>query len=803
MAQRKKNNNGKSASGDAAINKKGNKKPRRVEALDPELARQVEHQLLQTLLARFGDVLDLKTVLTQAGLAETVNVKQARLLVEQISGRASRYNPSGAKAAEEVEPLEARPVREPAQRQPEPARSQPEAPRIAKPARTEARDTEVEAPKYKAQYGKEYIGTLVLDKTFGMMAQVAEIGDISLPAAAQIRAFHGDRVRVRLDGEYRGRPFGSFMGVENLSRREFVGTIDASHGGHSVWFVPQYSKIRPEFMIPEGATKEAKHGDKVMARLTRWTGKKPEGEVLQVLGEAGTHATEMHAIILEFGLLTTFSKEAIEESEKIKAGLTKAEIAKRRDFRDTTTFTIDPVDAKDFDDALSFHRLADGNLEIGVHIADVSHYVKPGTALDNDAFERATSVYLVDRTIPMLPERLSNDLCSLVPNKERPVFSAVFTMTPAGQIVKEWFGRGVIYSDRRFSYEEVQEVLDAREGDYAAELLELNRLAYILRDERFAQGSINFETEEVKFKLDEQFRPIEVFRKERKDAHKLIEDFMLLANRRVAEFVAKARKKPPVPMVFRIHDVPNDTKINTLKAFVSTFGYKFDTTDGKRIAKSINRLVLESVGKPEENLIQTVAIRSMPKAIYTVDNAGHYGLGFEFYTHFTSPIRRYPDVLAHRILQAVLDGNLDLYSAAALETYCKHSSDREKRAADAERASIKYKQVEYLDAHLGEVHEGMISGVTDWGMYIELEGNKCEGMIPLRDLRDDHYELDEKNYRLVGRRTGRTFQLGDRVRVKVSKTNLVKRTADFKFMDKLPQKETHPEQATTPAKHLV
>jgi ribonuclease R len=394
-------------------------------------------------------------------------------------------------------------------------------------------------------------------------------------------------------------------------------------------------------------------------------------------------------------------------------------------------------------------------------------------------------VYLVDRTIPMLPERLSNHLCSLVPHEDRLTFGAVFEITDKGKVKSEWFGRTIIHSDHRFSYEDAQAVIDAGIGAHAQELIMLNTIAHALRKERFAQGSVGFETDEVKFRLDENFKPIAVYRKTRFDAHKLIEDFMLLANRRVARYVAKMRKKPQeLPFVYRIHATPSQEKLTALKNFVATFGYKLDTEDESKVSQSLNKLVTDSVGKPEENLIQTIAIRSMPKAVYTTHNVGHYGLGFEYYTHFTSPIRRYPDVLVHRLLARYLESPVTA-DADALEAMCKHSSEREKRAADAERASVKFKQVEFLEGMLGQTADGIVSGVTDWGIYVELLDNKCEGMVPLRELRDDHYELDEKNYQLIGRRSRKTIRLGDKVRVQVKKTNLVKRIADFKMVEKL------------------
>lgn len=614
--------------------------------------------------------------------------------------------------------------------------------------------------------------------------QLEELGqEVPIDTREPLKAFHGDIVRIKIKDRKKGKIEAKLVEVLKPARVQFVGTID--HKGRTAFLVPQETRIRPDFHIQPAHLNEAKHGDKVLVKILHWRNEHPEAEVIRVLGQAGMHNTEMHAIVLEFGLETQFPPEVQAAADAIPAEIPASEIAKRRDMRNVLTFTIDPEDAKDFDDAISYRELPNDILEIGVHIADVSYYVTPNSVLDEDAYSRATSVYLVDRTIPMLPERLSNDLCSLKPNVDRLCFSAIFKMSKHGDIVEEWFGRTVIHSNRRFSYEQAQEVLEKGEGDLARELKVLNELAYVLRKQRFAEGSINFETEEVKFRLDENFKPVEVYKKVRKDAHKLIEDFMLLANRRVAAFVAHFRRPPnEVPFVYRIHDVPLPEKLQNLKQFAGSFGYRLEVDDKKKISKSINRLVTDVLGKPEEALIQTVAIRSMPKAVYTVHNIGHYGLGFEYYTHFTSPIRRYPDVLSHRILQQVLDNKIQV-NEDDLEEMCIHSSDRERRAAEAERASIKYKQVEYLGAIIGQQANGIISGVTDWGIYVELEGNKCEGMIPLRDLQDDHYELDEKNYLLRGKRRGLVYRLGDKLRVEIKKTNLAKRIADFKLIGKI------------------
>ncbi len=703
---------------------------------DDLTATEIEHQLLVTLLKQMKDSLNVKQLLQRANLDDQLTEREAIALLERLQAEGK--------------------VEETANR------------------------------RYRAdQRGDEIEGKVELTREGNYIVTHPELSEaIVLPPLDHIGAFVGDTVRVRLGGRRKGSLRAEAVEVITRARETWVGTLEL-HDGRA-YVMPQDGKVKVNFFVSSRDLAGAQAGDRVIVRLLKWYAGEPQGKIEQVLGRAGTHQAEMHAIVAEFGLETDFDADVVAEAEAFK-GISKRDLEGRRDFRRVLTFTIDPIDAKDFDDAISLRKLDDGNLEIGVHIADVSHYVRPGSRLDAHAFDRATSVYLVDRTIPMLPERLSNDLCSLVPNQDRLVFSAVFVMTPDGKQVSEWFGRGVIHSDRRFTYEEVQQILDQGFGEHVHELTTLNRIAHVLRRERFAEGSIGFETDEVKFQLDENFKPIAVYKKVRKDAHKLVEDFMLLANRRVARHVAKARKKPEVPMVYRIHDVPNGEKLEKLRKFVGTFGYRLDI-DRNKVSKSLNKLVVEAVGKPEEALIQTVAIRSMPKAIYTIHNMGHYGLGFDYYTHFTSPIRRYPDVLVHRILQRVLDGVPDdevLGDEETLETLCKHSSDREKRAAEAERASIKYKQVEFLTGLIGTEHDGVISGVTDWGMYVELDTNKCEGLIPQREMHDDHYELDEATYTLRGRKRGRTFRLGDRVRVKVHKTNLLRRTADFRFITKL------------------
>lgn len=593
-------------------------------------------------------------------------------------------------------------------------------------------------------------------------------------------ALHGDTVKVFVFAKNNGRnPEGEVVEILDRAKWEFTGLVTVE--GKFGFLVPDDRKMLHDIFIPQHALKNVKDGDKAIARITDWPqgAKNPIGEIVEVLGRPGENNTEMNAILADYGFPIKFPAKVEEQANELSDVITEEEIAKRRDFRNITTFTIDPIDAKDFDDAISFRKLDNGNYEIGVHIADVSHYILPDTILDKEALERGTSVYLVDRVIPMLPERLSNGVCSLRPNEEKLTFSAVFEMDEQANILSEWFGRTIINSDRRFTYEEAQEVLEGKSSDYADELLTLNKIAYVLRDQRYKTGAINFETTEVKFKLDENGKPIGVYVKERKDAHKLIEDFMLLANRKVAEFVAKmGPKKRSYTFVYRVHDAPDETMLTKFSEFAARFGYKISTKNHKEISKSLNFLMEDVTGKKEQNVLTQLAIRAMAKAIYTTKKSSHYGLAFDYYTHFTSPIRRYPDVLSHRLLAHYLakgkPANADQY-----EKMCEHSSQMEKRAAEAERASIKYKQAEYLQNNVGEEFDGIVSGVTEWGMYVEIVDNKCEGMIRLRDMNDDFYVLDETNYCIIGQRKKKKYQLGDTVRIKVKSVNLVKRQIDF------------------------
>lgn len=593
-------------------------------------------------------------------------------------------------------------------------------------------------------------------------------------------ALHGDKVKLHVYESSKGkRKEGEVVEIMERAKMEFTGIVKLSQ--HFAFFIPDDRKMLHDIFIPLEDLNGARNGVKALARIVDWPAgaKNPVGIIKSILGRQGENNTEMNAILAEYGFPLSFPEDVEKEAQAISPIITEEEIAKRRDFRKTLTFTIDPFDAKDFDDAISFKTLDNGNYEVGVHIADVSHYLIPDSALDKEAFDRGTSVYLVDRVIPMLPENLSNGLCSLRPKEEKLCFAAVFELDNNANIVNEWFGKTVIYSDRRFAYEEVQEIIENKAGDYVDEILKLNQLAYILRDKKFKHGAISFESTEVKFKLDENGKPTGVYIKERKDAHKLIEDFMLLANKKVAEFIAKKGKgKHKYTFVYRAHDVPKPESLANFAAFASKFGHKISTKSDRDTAKSLNKLMADVEGTKEQNVLTQLAIRSMAKAIYTTKSSSHYGLAFDFYTHFTSPIRRYPDVMVHRLLEYYLAGG-DSVNADHYEKMCQHSSQMEKKAADAERASIKYKQAEYLNDQIGETFLGIISGVTEWGMYVEIEENKCEGMIRLRDISDDFYVLDEKNYCIIGQKKKRKYQLGDEVQIRVKRVDLAKRQIDF------------------------
>lgn len=603
--------------------------------------------------------------------------------------------------------------------------------------------------------------------------------DIYVRTQDLANALHGDTVAVELLNRRTGQnPEGKVVEIVKRARTRFVGRVELSK--NYAFVVPDFKKIYQDFFIYPENINGAVTNDKVVVEVTRWGegDKSHEAKIVEILGKTGENEAEIHSIMAEFDLPFRFPEHVTAEAESIPGEITAEEVKKRKDFRGVLTFTIDPEDAKDFDDALSFRKLSNGHYEIGVHIADVTHYVKPGTALEADAFDRATSVYLVDRTVPMLPERLSNGLCSLRPNEDKLTFAAVFEMDSKGKIHNEWYGRTVIHSNHRFSYEQAQEVIETGTGMFAAELKILNDLHHLLRKERFKKGAVNFETSEVKFKLDEKGKPLAVVPKVRKDAHKLIEEFMLLANRGVATFIYKMKKgEEKNTFVYRTHDLPDPEKVQDFATFARQFGHKLEVED-KSISRSLNRLMDEIEGKPEQNVLQSLAVRAMAKAKYTTEAKGHFGLAFEHYTHFTSPIRRYPDMMAHRLLQHYLDHGKPV-NRKEYEEKCIHSSEREKRAADAERASIKYKQVEFMSMASKRPYEGIISGVTDFGIFVEIIETKCEGMVRLADMKDDFYEWDERNYRVIGRRRKKVYRLGDEVMVTIKKCDVDRRLIDL------------------------
>lgn len=603
--------------------------------------------------------------------------------------------------------------------------------------------------------------------------------DVWVSSRRMGKALHEDTVKIKLHKFTKDdRLEGEVVEILHRAKTDFVGKVEISQ--RFAFVVVDSKKMFYDIFIPLESLKGAKHNDKVVAEIKHWDSadKNPTGIIKKVLGKAGENNAEIHSIMAEYGLPIEFPEVVSQQANHIEENIPAQEIRKRRDFRHIPTFTIDPEDAKDFDDALSVQQLENGNWEIGVHIADVSHYVEPDTFLDQEAQKRATSVYLVDRVVPMLPEKLSNHICSLRPHEEKLTFSAVFELNERATIVNQWFGRTVIKSDRRFTYEEAQQVIETKEGDFAKEILLLQNLAVKIRNKRFKSGAISFESVEVKFKLDEKGKPLAIVPKVRKDAHKLIEEYMLLANKLVAEYVFKKKKgKNPLTMVYRIHDEPNEEKLQNLVLFAKQFGHNVDLSEEK-IAKSLNELSQNVEGKPEQNVLQTLAMRAMAKAVYTTEPTQHFGLAFPHYTHFTSPIRRYPDVMVHRLLQHYLDGN-ESVDKNAYETKCKHSSSMERKAADAERASIKYKQAEFMSTMKNMELEGIISGVTEWGIYVSVLNGGCEGLVRLSDLDDDYYEFHAKDYAVVGRRYRNTYKLGDTIKVRVKSTDVEKRTIDF------------------------
>ncbi|TYA52185.1 ribonuclease R [Formosa maritima] len=675
---------------------------------------------------------------------------------------------------------------------------------------------EVERGKFKAIVNTEYHTGIVdmASKGSGYIISEDFDEDIYIASNNMNKALHGDEVEFytykRLK---RGRREGEITNIIKRAKSEYVGVIQFSKNNNFAFVVVDGNKMYKDIFVPKNKINKAEDGDKVLVSLEDWpeNSDSPNGRILKVLGKPGEHNTEIHAILAEYGLPAVFPHEVEDYANKLDTSITKEEIAKRRDMRDVLTFTIDPKDAKDFDDALSFQVLDNGLFEIGIHIADVSHYLQPDTVLDDEAYERATSVYLVDRVVPMLPEVLSNNACSLRPHEEKYTFSAVFQLNDKAEVKNQWFGRTVTYSDARFAYEEAQAIIENNTNvmlssveasqlnntipaevsltgkeyittpEIAFATLKLDELAKIMRRKRMKSGAISFDKVEVKFDLDEQSNPIGVFFKTSKDANKLIEEFMLLANRKVAEFIGK--QSPKKTFVYRVHDEPDDSKLAALQNVVGRFGYKLNFKDRKSISSSLNNLLKDVEGKKEQNLVDTLTIRSMSKAEYSTHNIGHYGLAFDYYSHFTSPIRRYPDVMAHRLLQHYLDGgksaNEDVY-----EDKCNHSSNMENLATKAERDSIKYMQIKFMQDHKDENFVGVISGVTDWGIYVEIIANKCEGMVSVRDMKDDHYVFDEDHFALIGKNSKTMYQLGDEVIVKVKDTDLVKKHLDFTLIGK-------------------
>lgn len=650
----------------------------------------------------------------------------------------------------------------------------------------------VSAGKYKANMRrKTVVGVLDRESVAKKTYLIPDDGGerVWIAERSMGRALNGDRVEVVLFPRRKGKEQeGEVIEVLERKKTEFVGILEVKP---TFAFLNIDKKLLThDIFIPLEKLNGGKDGQRCVGRIVEWASKEknPIGEIVAVLGDVGNNDAEMHAILAEFGLPYSYPKEVEDAANEISDVIDAEEIARRRDMRDVVTFTIDPRDAKDFDDALSIRKLESGLWEVGVHIADVTHYVTPDSIIEKEAYKRATSVYLVDRTIPMLPERLCNNICSLRPHEDKLAYSVVFQMDEFAEVKSYEICKTVINSDRRFTYEEAQTIIENGEGDFATELLKLNELAKILRTKRFAKGAIAFDRVEVRFEIDEKGKPLSVYFKEAKESNMLIEEFMLLANRTVAAHIGKPKgvkgaKSKPKTFVYRVHDVPNPDKLENFSTFIKRFGYKLKTTGkNETVSAAINNLLDQVAGKREQNLIETLAIRSMAKATYTTENIGHYGLAFDYYTHFTSPIRRYPDMMVHRLLTRYLFEEGHSVNKNEYEEYCEHSSDMEQLAASAERASIKYKQVEYMSERLGQVYDGVISGVTDWGIYVELNENKCEGMISIRCLDDDYYEFDEKNYCIVGRYTGKRYQLGDELTVRIAKTDLVKKQLDFELI---------------------
>lgn len=609
--------------------------------------------------------------------------------------------------------------------------------------------------------------------------------DIFIASNNTGKALHGDRVRVAMFPKRNNKkPEGEIVEVLERKHTDFVGVLRITRG--YVFVVPDMESIPIDIFVPKGELNGAKDGQKVIVHLVDWPdgSGNPFGEIVRVLGTPGENDVEMESILAAHEYPIDFPEEVEKEAASIPVKIKAEEIRKRRDFRDVFTVTIDPADAKDFDDAISLRKLENGHWEAGVHIADVSHYVTPGSAIDKEALSRGTSVYLVDRTIPMLPEKLCNNVCSLRPDEEKLTFSVVFEMDDDANIYNNWIGKTIIKSCRRYTYEEVQAMIEGGDGDYKEEILTFNKLATKLREKRMAAGSINFHSEEVKFILDENKKPIDTYIREQNESHELIEDFMLLANRTVAEtFGGKQSKWKNHTFVFRVHDEPNPEKLNKFILLISRLGYSMDISTRSKLVSSYNKLFKDVEGKGEKNLVEQVAVRTMAKAVYTTDNIGHYGLAFDYYTHFTSPIRRYPDLMVHRLIERYLIDGQPSADKKKYEEMCLHSSDMEKQAEEMERQSVKFKQAEYLQDKIGQVFDGLVSGVSKWGVYVELKGNKCEGMVRYEDLPGDYYFLDEDNFRVIGEDTGKVIQLGDEVKVRIKAVDLFKRQMDFEILD--------------------
>ena len=651
-------------------------------------------------------------------------------------------------------------------------------------------------PEFLQDYGPktQYVEGTVDMKSTGKAYVVldGDTGeDVYIASNNTGKALHGDRVKVAMFPKRKNKkPEGEIVEVLQRKHTDFVGVLHISHG--YVFVVPDMNSIPVDIFVPKGELNGAKNGQKVVVHLVDWpeNSGNPFGEIVRVLGNPGENDVEMESILASHNYPIEFPEEVEKEAAAIPVSISKMEVKKRRDFREVFTITIDPADAKDFDDAISLQKLPNGHWEVGVHIADVSHYVTPGSAIDEEAFNRGTSVYLVDRTIPMLPEKLCNNVCSLRPNEEKLTFSTVFEMDDEANVIHHWIGKTIIKSCRRYAYEEVQAMIEGAEGDYKEQIMTFHHLATKLRERRTAEGSLNFHTEEVKFILDEKGKPIDTYIREQNESHELIEDFMLLANRTVAEtFGTPNSPWKNYTFVYRVHDEPNPEKLNNFVRLISRLGYTMDISTRSKLVKSYNKLFEDVEGKGEKNLVESVAIRTMAKAVYTTDNIGHYGLSFDYYTHFTSPIRRYPDLMVHRLIERYILLHQGSVNQKDYEEYCLHCSEMEKQAEEMERQSVKYKQAEYLQDKIGQVFEGLISGVSKWGLYVELKGNKCEGLVRYEDMPGDYYYLDEDNFRVIGQESGRVIQLGDEVKVMVKNVNLFKRQMDFELLLETKQKK--------------